>query len=238
MATKTYLITGANRGLGLEFVRQISSDSSQNTILACVRSLQGELNDLKSLAKSNSQIQILECDTSDISSIQQCAAQVSKLLGDGQLHYLINNAGINSVPDKTALTMTPEEVREHIEINVIGPNELVKAVEKHLKQGSTVLNMTSGLASIGLGIVKCSAYAMSKCALNMVSAHLANELKERGVRVILMDPGWVKTRMGGEGAVLEAEESIAGMLKVLRDESKGVNDSGTFYQFDGTTKPW
>lgn len=235
MANKTYLITGSNRGLGLEFVRQISQDQN-NQILALVRSLQGELDDLKSLASSNSKIHILECDTGNVSSIQQCGTQITKVLGDGQLHYLINNAGINSVPQKTALTMTPEDIRSHIEINVIGPNELVKACDKHLKQGSVVMNMTSGLGSIGLGIVKCSAYAMSKCALNMVTAHLAGEMKERGVRVFVMDPGWVKTRMGGEGAVLEAHESIGGMLKVLRKE--GIDDTGLFYEYSGETKPW
>ncbi|KAK5073997.1 hypothetical protein LTR64_006862 [Lithohypha guttulata] len=213
MSTKIYLITGANRGLGLEFVRQISSESSQNTILACVRSMQGELDDLKTLAKQNSQIQILECDTGSVESVVKCGQEVSKLLGNGQLHYLINNAGINSVPARTALDVTPEELRQHFEINVVGPNELVKAVQGHLREGSTVLNMTSGLASIGLSMVKCTAYAVSKTAMNMVNAHQAHALKEKGVRVIVMDPGWVKTRMGGDGAILEPHESISGTAR-------------------------
>lgn len=237
MSEKTYLITGANRGLGLEFVRQISTASNSNIILACVRSLNGELDDLKALAKGKeSQIHVIECDTGNVSSIRKCGEEVTKILSGRKLTYLLNNAGINSRPGRTALDVTAEEIRQHIEVNVIGPAEVVRAVEQHLGSGSTILNMTSGLGSIGLGIVKHTAYAISKGALNMLTVHQAEALKEKDVRVIVVDPGWVQTRMGGEGAVLTPEESISGMLKILHDQSK--DDSGSFYRYNGEKLPW
>lgn len=235
MANKFYLVTGANRGLGLEFVQQISA-SPGNTIFACVRSLKGDLEDLQSLASKKSQIHILECNTSSTSSIQECSTQITKILGQSNLDYLINNAGINAVPHRTALDFTGDELREHIDINVIGPAEIVKTFHNRLGKGSVVLNMTSGLGSCGKGITKCTAYAISKAALNMLTLHQVEALKETGASAIVMDPGWVQTRMGGEGAVLTPEESIKGMLKVLH--SVTMEKSGSFYQYDGEIVPW
>jgi len=237
MSGKTYLITGANRGLGLEFVRQITSASADNTVIACVRSLQGELDELKTLTASiSNKVHIVECDTSSVSSVKKAGAEVSGLLAGGPLHYLLNNAGINAVSGQTALTMDPDDLHKHIDINVIGPSELFKALEGNLRRGSVVLNMSSGLGSCGKGIVKAATYAVSKAALNMLTVHQADVLKERGAVAIVMDPGWVKTRMGGVGAILTPEESISGMLKTLH--SVTVEESGRFYQYDGKTVPW
>ncbi|KEF56717.1 uncharacterized protein A1O9_06907 [Exophiala aquamarina CBS 119918] len=237
MPGKTYLITGANRGLGLEFVRQITSASDKNTVIAGVRSLRGELDELKTLASSTSgRVHVVECDTASVSSIKRAGEEISRLLAGGQLHYLLNNAGINAVSSQTALTMDPDDLRTHIDINVIGPSELFKALEKSLRQGSVVLNMSSGLGSCGKGIIKCATYAVSKAALNMLTVHQAEALKEKGAIAIVMDPGWVKTRMGGAGAVLTPEESIRGMLRTLHGVT--VEQSGRFYQWDGETVLW
>jgi NAD(P)-dependent dehydrogenase (short-subunit alcohol dehydrogenase family) len=231
----TYAITGSNRGLGLEFVRQLSANAS-NTIIAGVRSLQsGDLASLQALASKSRNIHILECDTSSLSSIAAFGNEVSQTLGhDTQLDYLLNNAGINAVPDQAALSLNEKDVQEHIAINVLGPAKTVEALLPHLGKGSVVMNMSSGLGSCRKGIAKCSAYSISKAALNMLMVHQAGELKEKGVKVISMDPGWVKTRMGGEGAVLEPEESISGMLKVVH----GLEGSGKFYTYDGSEVPW
>lgn len=237
MSGKTYLITGANRGLGLEFVQQITSASRDNTVIACVRSLQGEIDALKSLASSNdAKIHIVECDTSSVASIKKAGTEITKLLSGQQLNYLLNNAGINSVSSQTALTMSPSDLHAHIDTNVIGPSELFKALYESLGAGSVVLNMSSGLGSVGKGIVKCATYAVSKAALNMLTAHQADALKEKKAVAIVMAPGWVKTRMGGEGAILTPEESINGMLKTLH--SVTVQESGRFYQYDGQIVPW
>jgi NAD(P)-dependent dehydrogenase (short-subunit alcohol dehydrogenase family) len=230
----TYAITGANRGLGLEFVRQLSGNPS-NTIIAGVRSLTGELADLQALASKSRNIHVLECDTASLPSIARFGEEVSKTLGQNtQLHYLLNNAGINAVPNQTALNVNEKDVQEHISVNVMGPAKTVEALLPHLAKGSVIVNMSSGLGSCGNGVVHSAAYSISKAALNMLTVHQAGELKEKGVKVISMDPGWVKTRMGGAGATLQPQESIRGMLRVIH----GLEGTGKFYRYDGSEVPW
>ena len=102
------------------------------------------------------------------------------------------------------------------------------------------MNMTSGLGSLAYNRTKetvdCTTYSISKAALNMLTVHQASDLKGKGVVVVCVDPGWVKTDMGGPGAVLEKEESIGGMLKCLRGLK--ISDSGRFFACDGSEKAW
>ncbi|KAK4935513.1 hypothetical protein LTR10_023424 [Elasticomyces elasticus] len=232
----TYVITGANRGLGVEFVRQLSSNSS-NTVIAAVRSLQGDLDDLKKLSSQvQAKVHVLECNTGDIKSIHKFGEDVKQVLGGKQIDYLLNNAGINSTPDQTSLDITAESLREHIDVNVAGPAETVKTLLPQLGKGSVVMNMTSGLGSCGKKLPKCTTYSISKAAVNMLTVHQSEQLKDRGIQVICMDPGWVKTRMGGEGAILEPHVSIGGMLKTLHNLQE--TDSGKFYTYTGEEVPW
>jgi NAD(P)-dependent dehydrogenase (short-subunit alcohol dehydrogenase family) len=238
----TYVITGANRGLGLEFVAQLSQNPS-NKIIAGTRSVSPDkLKYLLSLtSKNENYIQILQCDTSSLNSIKSFADQVTSLLGpSSKIDYLLNNAGINSVPHQTALSLTPEGLQEQIAVNVLGPAKTVEALQQHLRDGSVVMNMTSGLGSLTYSKSKTStnatAYSISKAGLNMLTVHQAVELKSKGVIVICMDPGWVKTDMGGKGAILEKEESIRGMLKCLSGLT--VAESGKFFVYDGQEKAW
>lgn len=141
-----YAITGANRGLGLEFVRQLLGDSS-NTVIGAVRSMQNDLTDLKALDKEG-HLRILECDTSNPSSISRFGDEVTKLLGkDGQLHYLINNAGINTVPDQTSLDLDENTLQQHISVNVFGPAKTVQVLLPHLQERSVIANMVSSQLS-------------------------------------------------------------------------------------------
>lgn len=237
----TFVVTGANRGLGLEFVTQLASQES-NTIIATSRTLSPEKSGaLETLKGKSPNFHILECDTGSVDSITSFASQVTTLLGpDGQIDCLINNAGINSVPQQTSLTLTAEGLHEHMAVNVFGPAKLVQVLQRHLKSGSKVMNMTSGLGSLteskSKHVPQCMAYSISKAGLNMLTVHQCIELRDEGVVVICMDPGWVKTDMGGKGAMLEKAESIKGMLAVLRGLK--VEDSGKFYLYDGTVKPW
>lgn len=125
-------------------------------------------------------------------------------------------------------------------VNVLGPALLVQVLSPHLQSGSVVMNMTSGLGSLGFnrGMENpgCTVYAMSKAALNMLTVHQAAEMRGRGVCAVCVDPGWVKTDMGGKRAQLEKEESIGGMLKVLR--GVGMEDSGKFLMYDGIEREW
>ncbi|PMD43060.1 NAD(P)-binding protein [Hyaloscypha variabilis F] len=236
-----FVITGANRGLGLEFVRQLSTDSS-NTILAATRSLSRDLSDLESLKSKGATIHILECDTGSQDSITAFSKQVASVLGgdDKKIDFLLNNAGINATPKQTSLTLTPDSLANHINVNVLGPANTVQVLESHLQKGTVVMNMTSGLGSLGYSRTKdptgCTSYSISKAALNMLTVHQADNLKGKGVVVVCIDPGWVKTDMGGSGAVLEKEESIGGMLKCLRGLKS--TDSGRFFLYDGSERPW
>lgn len=236
-----YCITGANRGLGLEFVRQIGQDSS-NTIIATIRSSSTEINDLKAVTSKNTHI--LVCNTSDSSSIASFTSELGKTLSGQKIDFLINNAGVNSVPQQNVLSIGEKDLHNEIQINVLGPATTVSSLlSASLFSGDArIINMTSGLGSmeksLSISPRKCATYSISKAGLNMVTVHQSGNLREKlkGVVVICMDPGWVKTRMGGDGAILEPEESIGGMLKVVRGLKEG--DNGKFFTYDGSVVPW
>jgi len=238
-----YCITGANRGLGLEFVRQLSLSSS-NTILATVRTLTSDLGDLRAVASPTTHI--LECDTSSLSSIHTFAKAAAQILAPSALKidFLLNNAAINPASWQSSLTLGPDDLASQIATNVLGPAKTVEFLLglDLLSPDVRILNMTSGLASLKVSseIVprKCAGYSISKAALNMLSVHQAEDLKAKlpGVVVIVMDPGWVKTRMGGAGATTEAKDSIEGMLKVL--EGLKGEDNGGFWNSEGGDIPW
>ena len=237
----TYVLTGSNRGLGLEFVRQLSK--SDNIIFAGVRSLSGEVDELKSLASSSkANIHIFEADYASPPSLDSFSKRVISTLSGSKIDILINNAGINAVPQQTAMNIEPSDLHTHVDINVIGPALLTAHLAPHLAKGGVVVDMTSGLGSMGKGVVKCTTYAISKAALNMLAVHQAEELKTQGVRVVLMDPGWVKTRMGGTEALITADESITNQLstieKVHQGKDGGELGKARFYNNDGTEVPW
>ncbi|KAL2190565.1 NAD(P)-binding protein [Thermothelomyces heterothallicus CBS 203.75] len=238
-----YCITGTNRGLGLEFVRQLAR-SSDNTIIAGVRSLAStDLSDLRAAASPSTHI--LECDTGSLASIHAFAKAARLALGeDRKIDYLINNAAVNLASHQTSLNLGPDELQAQMAVNVIGP---AKTLELFLDAGLLsrdvrVLNMTSGLASLHLTAQsparKCAGYSITKAALNMLTLHQAADLRSHlpGAVVVLADPGWAKTRLGGEGAVMEPSDSVAGVLKVLH--GLRPEDSGSFFSHSGDKIPW
>lgn len=236
-----YCITGTNRGLGLEFVRQLAQ-SGDNTIIAAVRSLSSDLTDLKAVASPATHI--FECDTGDIPSIHAFVKAVTRTLGEGKkIDYLLNVAGVNLGSSQSSLNLGPDELHAQLSINVIGP---AKTVELFLDAGLLspdvrILNMTSGLASIQLSTQsarKCAGYSISKAALNMLTVHQSADLRAQlpGAVVIVMDPGWVKTRMGGAGAQMEPSKSIGDMLVVLH--GLRPEDTASFYCHSGDKVPW
>ena len=236
-----YCITGTNRGLGLEFVRLLAQ-SSDNTILATTRP-GADLADLKAIASATTHI--LSCDTGDVESIRTFAQEASKLLAGCKINFLLNNAGVNNTPEgETSLSLDADNLSRQMRINVIGPAKTLEFLlaQDALDANVRVLNMTSGLASmeVSLSIVprKACGYSISKAALNMLAVHQSEDLRSKlpGAVVIVMDPGWVKTRMGGVGAILEPEESIGSALKTLhglKDE-----DNGKFFTYNGQIKAW
>ncbi|KAK3338590.1 hypothetical protein B0H65DRAFT_479513 [Neurospora tetraspora] len=238
----TYVITGSNRGIGLEFIRQLTQ-SPDNTILALVRDLSKDHSDLKSLANDNTHI--LECDTSSLASIRDFAKTARSTLGDTKIDYVINNAGVNLSNQNSSLQLAPDDLLETIKTNVLGPAKLVEFLLQQgvLSENVRVQNMSSTLGSIqttvGREERRDTSYSISKAALNMLSAHLAADLRKAGLKgavVIMMCPGWVKTDMGGKEAMLSPEESIGGQLKVLQGLKE--EDNGKFFNYSGAQVPW
>ncbi|KAL2158709.1 hypothetical protein VTH06DRAFT_4191 [Thermothelomyces fergusii] len=238
-----YCITGTNRGLGLEMVRQLAQ-SSDNTIIAGVRSLATtDLSDLRAAASPSTHI--VECDTGNPGSIRGFAKAARLALGEGgQIDYLINNAAVNLASHQSSLGLGPDELQTQVAVNVLGPAKTVELLLDAglLAPGVRVLNLTSGLASLQLTAQsparKCAGYSISKAALNMLTLHQAADLRDRlpGAVVALVDPGWVKTRMGGEGAVMEPRDSVAAVLGVLH--GLRPEDSGNFFHYSGDKVPW
>jgi NAD(P)-dependent dehydrogenase (short-subunit alcohol dehydrogenase family) len=245
-----YIVTGANRGIGLEFVRQLVTTPNA-AVIATIRSSSTDDSDLRQFHASltnGSSLHVLHCDTSSPESIASFASSAIPLVksSGGKVDLLINNAGINATSSDNALTFLddPSSLTKHTKTNVLGPMSIAKHFLPYLSQGSVVLNLTSGLGSLGRGIVKCTTYAISKASLNMASVHLAGheDVVRQGVRVLVCDPGWVKTRMGGPEAMIEAEVSVKGMLNVVRKASKGEDGVEVgkckFYLYDGSDVQW
>lgn len=240
-----YCISGANRGLGLEFVRQLAS-KQDNIILATVRKDGEDLTDLK--AVSSPSTHVLVCDTSNLESIHHFAQEAAKVLqgqGGRKIDFLLNVAGVNFAPELGSLSIKQDALDTNMRINVVGPAKVTEfLLAKELLSGRVrILNMTSGLGSMTKSSEikprKCLAYSISKAGVNMLTVHQAEDLKESlggGVVVIAVDPGWVKTRMGGDGAVLEPHESIGGMLKTLHSVTE--KDNGNFFNYDGSEQAW
>lgn len=235
-----YAITGANRGLGLEFVRQLAA-ISKNTVIAAVRTTDPPPADLTSIQKSSAaKIHILKCDTSSPSSIANFGKATTAALGSDvvKIDYVINNAGTMTRPQTSTRDLSLDDLTEHITVNVFGPAKVVDALYPHLQTGSTVVNMSSGLGSIGRAVKASTTsnapYSISKAALSMLTVHQASEFKRNGVKVFAIEPGWVKTDMGGSKASMEPEESVRRMLQVIH----GTTETGRFYCWNGNDCAW
>jgi NAD(P)-dependent dehydrogenase (short-subunit alcohol dehydrogenase family) len=222
----TYLITGANRGLGLEFARQLSARGDR--ILATARN-PAEATDLARLVH-----QVIPLDVADESSIERLGEQVK----DQPIDVLINNAGV-SAEAKSIEALTSKELQRAFLINSTGPMLTTKALLKNLRAGGRklVFSITSQLGSIANNAGGSTyAYRASKAALNMLNMSLSHDLKKDGFTCVVVHPGWVRTDMGGPNATLAPEESIRNML-ALADRLK-PEDSGKFFNYDGKPLPW
>ena len=225
-SSPTVLITGANRGLGLEFARQYKEAGWQ--VIGTARK-PDSATDLRELG-----VTVLQLDVTDDDSVAGLAENLS-----GQpIDMLINNAGI--LPMQDNLPEASIETFERIlDVNTVGPLRVTQALLTNLAKGDrkTIVNISSGLGSIAQNESgRFYGYRESKSALNMFSRTLAAELRSDGFIVVAMDPGWVQTDMGGPNATLTPAQSITGMRSVI--DSLTVEDSGTYRRHDGATVPW
>ncbi|CAL1698717.1 unnamed protein product [Somion occarium] len=231
----TWLITGASRGLGLEMVRQLLQSSS-NTIIAACRTPDNAavLKSLHTDAKGT--LHVIQIDTADEASIRASSTIVKTILGERGLDYLISNAAIGG-NDVTAFSFSVPSFRRTLETNVIGPAIVADTFLPLLEKGNrkVLVNISSGLASIGLDFGDIAAvYSISKTALNMLTYKQAKAKPE--FIVFCVDPGWVKTDMGGEKAPLEPHESVSKVLKIVADATS--QSSGKFFRYDGEVLAW
>ena len=228
---RTVLITGANRGLGLEFARQYSTAGWQ--VLATARQPEAA-SDLKALGD---QVRLLPLDVTKPESVRALATALDKQ----PIDLLINNAGQGVGLDggKSLTDIDLKEFASVLDVNMLGPVRVTQALMPNLRKGSgkMIVGISSVLGSIGAnedgGFY---GYRESKAALGMFLHSLAAELKKEGFICVAIHPGWVKTDMGGPNAPLTPEESVAGVRKVL-DGLKPEN-TGQFLSYKGTQIPW
>ncbi|KAH8113823.1 NAD(P)-binding protein [Phellopilus nigrolimitatus] len=233
----TWFITGASRGIGLEFVRQLIEDQA-NAVIASCRSPEtaSELIALKSDTNANGELHIVKLDVADEDSIRVAAEEAGRILGENGLNYLLNNAGVNPGEDG-AFDFNIANLTFSVQHNVVGPALVSQFFLPLLKKGKrkVIMNTTSGLASIGLDCgKKCCTYSISKAALNMLTYKQSKE--EPDIIAIVVDPGWVKTKLGGEGAVLEPRESVFPFITFLKGLTR--EHSGKFFNYKGQPLPW
>jgi NAD(P)-dependent dehydrogenase (short-subunit alcohol dehydrogenase family) len=235
--TDTVLVTGSNRGLGLEWVRQLAPRADR-LFATCRRP--DDADDLRALADRHPDtVDVFALDVTDPAAIDAAADRVRR--EGGALELLLNNAGINGGGSSDRFgTVDVDTMTDVLRVNAVGPHLLTQAVADPLRAaetGAVVVNVTSQLGSIA-----CTSgggwhsYKASKAALNMCTRLQAGAFEDDGVVVVAMHPGWVRTDMGGSNARLSTEESVSGMLDVIGGLSPA--DTGRFLAYDGEELSW
>lgn len=225
----TVLVTGANRGLGLEFCKQYAEEGWN--VLACCRHPERAIK-LAGIAN----LRVLALDVSDFAQIDRLAAE----LRDTAIDVLINNAGVYGDAeahgfgqlDYAAWTRT-------LAVNAQAPVKMAEAFLPHLQRGKLkrLASVSSQMASIAdNGSGGNILYRTSKAALNAAMKSLSIDLRDLGIGVLIFHPGWVKTDMGGPNALIDAEKSVSGMRRVIAEST--LQHSGRFLKYDGAELPW
>ena len=224
----TVLITGANRGLGLEMAKQYSADGWQ--VIACCR----DPEQADALRKLSKDIKILQLDVSDTHSIKELVHHV----GNQPIDILLNNAGVLPIEQGFG-TVGAELLIDTFKINAVAPFILAEGLFKNVAASSlkVIANMSSVMGSIDQNSSGGSyAYRSTKAALNAITKSMAVDLKPHGIKIVVLHPGWVQTDMGGPNATLTPADSVNSIRKLLAKLSPA--DSGTFMRYDGSKLTW
>lgn len=237
-----FVVTGARGGIGLEYVRQLST-SPANTTFALVRDTSVDIRTLTDIkAHSPGTSFILECDISSDTSVQEMGKVIALHLAktNQRIDTIINNAAILDCADETSLSLQMENLFRHVNSNLGGPLRVTQILLPYLKPDGVIANITSGMGSLGMLsqrriVPSIPCYSISKAGLNMLTVHQAYELKGRAI-VVSVDPGHVKTDKGGSKATLEIHDSARQVLSsIARLEP---SDSGKFILYNGQEMPW
>jgi NAD(P)-dependent dehydrogenase (short-subunit alcohol dehydrogenase family) len=223
--SQTALVTGSNRGIGLEFCKQLKQRGFD--VIATCRKVSKELEALD--------VEVIEnVEVSDPASLN---ALVEKLAGR-QIDWLINNAGIAGGLGLSDINVKAvESFKRQYEVNSLGPLLTTQILSGNLVDGSKVGLVTSRMGSIADNDSGGSyAYRMSKAALNAAGKSLSIDLKPQGIAVGILHPGWVRTDMTGHGGLIDTDESVDGLLK--RMDELNLGNTGTFWHTNGEVLPW
>lgn len=247
------VITGANRGIGLEFTKQLLAQSPGNRVVAACRDAEGadDLMNLQ-LEVGPERLAITTLDVSDEASIHYWASCLDStppvVASGGAVDVVINNAGTTGTDaySKWELEdMDAEEMLHVFRINTVGPLLVVQQLLKREligtrgigKRGAVVGNVTSKVGSVDdNGSGKGYAYRASKSALNVVNKSMSIDLADRGVQCVLLHPGWVRTRMTEGRGLIDADESAAGLIRAMQSEFGEIN--GRWYDYKADEIPW
>jgi NAD(P)-dependent dehydrogenase (short-subunit alcohol dehydrogenase family) len=233
MSSSTYFITGCNRGLGLEFVRQLLARGQR--VIATCRDI-ATSTDLTALTlKHSGQLSLVEMDVSDEASMREAVA----LLNDEAIDVFINNAGMYGPRDANFGNVDGPAMAEVLYTNAVAPVLLTQLLIDNVRKGSgkKLVYVSSKMGSIAdNGRGGSYIYRSSKTALNSVVKSLALDLAPEGIATATLHPGWVRTDMGGPNGLIDAPESVSGMLNVI--DGLSVADTGQFFNYDGSTIAW
>ncbi len=236
------LITGANRGLGLEFCRQYLADGWD--VHACCRNPESAADLIAAGAEGSGALHLHRMDIGDEAQVSAVAQE----LAGTPLDMLINNAGIADgyghgvYEGKDDLDLRNYDFdfwEEMMRINTVAPIKVISAFLDNIRAGEQkkIASLSSGLGSItNLAWAGKYGYCSSKAGLNMACKGVSEWLKEEGIVVIAISPGWTRTEMGGPDAVNSVEDSVSGMRKVLGGLT--MAETGRFWNFDGAELPW
>lgn len=229
----TILITGANRGLGLEFCKQYAQEDW--TVIACCREPE-KATALTKLKTEFSNISVLPLDVSDLNQIEQLA----KKLDHTAIDILLNNAGIYGDESGHGFgNLDYEQWQKNMTVNVFAPVKLTEILLPNLQRGEQkkVVAMSSLMGSIeDNGSGGSILYRSSKTALNSAMKSIAIDIKQTQIAVLILHPGWVKTDMGGLNAPMEIAGSVSKMRETIANFT--LEQSGDFLRFDGSKLPW
>ncbi|MEM9168817.1 MAG: SDR family oxidoreductase [Pseudomonadota bacterium] len=225
MSGRTIVVVGANRGIGLEFVRQYLA-AGERVVAACRDP--SAATDLSALAVAGALV-VHPCDVADEASV----AGFAKAVGDAPIDILVNNAGVDGRAAATFDALDYAAFVRCLNVNTVGPVRTIAALRANLRRsdGARVANISSNLGGIAEAGGGHYAYRASKAALNMLTKAIAEDFRGDDVIVAAFHPGWVKTDMGGPHALIEAEESVSGMRAAIDRLEPG--DSGGFFRYTG-----
>jgi NAD(P)-dependent dehydrogenase (short-subunit alcohol dehydrogenase family) len=219
----TVVVTGANRGIGLEYCKQFLARGDE--VIALCR-------------QTSEQLTALACRVEegiDVSN-DDCVAIIGERLNDvSQVDVLVNNAGL--LTDESLEDLDYDRIRSQFEINTFGPLRVTDALKEKLGRGAKIAMMTSRMGSVTDNTSGSRyGYRISKAALNIASVSLAHDLRPEDVAVAVLHPGYVKTEMTGMSGLIDTEESVNGLMQ--RIDALSLENSGTFWHANGEVLPW